>query len=186
MAPPDPTDGFPFLPSVWPLKRPAFTPPVSRSWPLGLASTANRPIIELVFERSGLTGCFRTTVSSEEVARGKPAPDVYLEAAARLGVPPERCAAAEDSPAACGRSRPPMVGGGRAQPPLPPAAEPVQAADLVLTDLRELRRPPRRAGERQVSVAVSFPRAGQGYPPRERQPGQERRHAVDVVAIAGT
>ena len=66
-------------------------------WPLGLASSANRPMIELVLERSGLTGCFRTTVSSEEVARGKPAPDVYLEAAARLGVPPDRCAAVEDS-----------------------------------------------------------------------------------------
>jgi beta-phosphoglucomutase-like phosphatase (HAD superfamily) len=48
-------------------------------WPLGLASSANRPIIEQVLERSRLTGCFRTTVSSEEVARGKPAPDVYLE-----------------------------------------------------------------------------------------------------------
>jgi phosphoglycolate phosphatase-like HAD superfamily hydrolase len=47
---------------------------LAQHWPLGLASSANRPIIELVLDRSGLTGCFRTTVSSEEVARGKPAP----------------------------------------------------------------------------------------------------------------
>jgi HAD superfamily hydrolase (TIGR01509 family) len=79
-------------------------------WPLGLASSANRPIIELVLDQSGLTSCFRTTVSSEEVARGKPAPDVYLEAAARLGVPPERCAAVEDS--ANGLDRPRRLGCG--------------------------------------------------------------------------
>jgi HAD superfamily hydrolase (TIGR01509 family) len=66
-------------------------------WPLGLASSSNRPIIELVLELAGLTGCFRVTVSSEEVGRGKPAPDVYLEAARRLGCAAERCAAIEDS-----------------------------------------------------------------------------------------
>jgi HAD superfamily hydrolase (TIGR01509 family) len=70
---------------------------LARRWPLGLTSSANRPIIELVLERPGLTSCFRTTISSEEAARGKPAPDVYLEAAARLGVPPGRCAVVEDS-----------------------------------------------------------------------------------------
>ena len=47
--------------------------------------------------RAGLGELFEVTVSSEEVARGKPAPDVYLEAARRLGVAPERCAAVEDS-----------------------------------------------------------------------------------------
>jgi HAD superfamily hydrolase (TIGR01509 family) len=57
-------------------------------WPLGLASSSNRPVIDLVLDRAGLAGCFQATVSSEEVAHGKPAPDVYLEAAARLGVPP--------------------------------------------------------------------------------------------------
>jgi beta-phosphoglucomutase-like phosphatase (HAD superfamily) len=50
-----------------------------------------------VLELSGLYRHFRVTVSSEEVARGKPAPDVYLEAARQLRVPPERCAAIEDS-----------------------------------------------------------------------------------------
>jgi HAD superfamily hydrolase (TIGR01509 family) len=66
-------------------------------WPLGLASSSNRELIDLVLELSGLAACFRVTVSSEEVARGKPAPDVYLEAARRLGVPPGACAAVEDS-----------------------------------------------------------------------------------------
>jgi HAD superfamily hydrolase (TIGR01509 family) len=108
-------------------------------WPLGLASSANRPIIDLVLERSGMMGCFRTTVSSEEVARGKPAPDVYLEAAARLGVPPERCAAVEDS--ANGLRSAAAAGMWVVAVPnrrYPPPGELVQAADLVLTDLREL------------------------------------------------
>jgi HAD superfamily hydrolase (TIGR01509 family) len=70
---------------------------LAQHWPLGLASSANRPIIELVLDRAGLTGCFRATVSSEEVARGKPAPDVYLSAAAKLGADPATCVAIEDS-----------------------------------------------------------------------------------------
>ena len=66
-------------------------------FPLGLASSSNRPIIDTVLERAGIAELFEATVSSEEVARGKPAPDVYLETARRLGVPPEYCAAVEDS-----------------------------------------------------------------------------------------
>jgi beta-phosphoglucomutase-like phosphatase (HAD superfamily) len=54
-------------------------------------------VIDLVLELSGLAQFFRVTVSSEEVARGKPAPDVYLEAARRLEVRPEGCVAIEDS-----------------------------------------------------------------------------------------
>jgi HAD superfamily hydrolase (TIGR01509 family) len=68
---------------------PAFT--------LGVASSSNRPVIDAVLEGAGVADLFRVTVSSEEVARGKPAPDVYLEAARRLSLPPERCAAVEDS-----------------------------------------------------------------------------------------
>ena len=64
---------------------------------LGVASSSNRPLIETVLEGGGITEFFAATVSSEEVARGKPAPDVYLEAARRLNVAPERCAAIEDS-----------------------------------------------------------------------------------------
>jgi len=66
-------------------------------WPLALASSSNREVIDLVLELSGLAQLFRVTVSSEEVARGKPAPDVYLEAARRLEVRPEGCVAIEDS-----------------------------------------------------------------------------------------
>jgi HAD superfamily hydrolase (TIGR01509 family) len=66
-------------------------------WPLGLASSSNRELIDLVLELLGVRALFRATVSSEEVARGKPAPDVYLEAARRLGVEPTRTAAIEDS-----------------------------------------------------------------------------------------
>ena len=65
--------------------------------PLGLASSSNREIIDLVLERAGLAACFAATVSSEEVGRGKPAPDVYLEATRRLGAEPHRCVAIEDS-----------------------------------------------------------------------------------------
>ena len=64
---------------------------------LGVASSSNRPLIEAVLERAGVAALFAATVSSEEVARGKPAPDVYLEAARRLDVTPASCAAIEDS-----------------------------------------------------------------------------------------
>jgi HAD superfamily hydrolase (TIGR01509 family) len=68
-----------------------------RSWPLGLASSSNREIIDLVLELAELESEFAVTVSSEEVARGKPAPDVYLAVAARLDANPESCVAIEDS-----------------------------------------------------------------------------------------
>jgi HAD superfamily hydrolase (TIGR01509 family) len=66
-------------------------------WPLGLASSSNRSIIDLVLERAGVRACFAAVVSSEEVANGKPAPDVYLAAARELDVDPKDCAAVEDS-----------------------------------------------------------------------------------------
>jgi HAD superfamily hydrolase (TIGR01509 family) len=68
-------------------------------WPLGLASSSNREVIDLVLERAGWAALFAATVSSEEVARGKPAPDVYLETARRLRASPEGCVAVEDSSA---------------------------------------------------------------------------------------
>jgi HAD superfamily hydrolase (TIGR01509 family) len=64
---------------------------------LALASSSNRPLIDAVLETAGIAALFDVTVSSEEVERGKPAPDVYLEAAQRLRVAPERCVAIEDS-----------------------------------------------------------------------------------------
>ncbi len=70
---------------------------IAARWPVGLASSANREVIDAVLTASGLAGVFGATVSGEEVAHGKPAPDIYLEAARRLGVDPARSAAVEDS-----------------------------------------------------------------------------------------
>jgi len=70
---------------------------LARRVPLGLASSSNRSLIELVLELAGLSDCFAATVSSEEVGRGKPAPDVYLRAAELLERDAARCAAVEDS-----------------------------------------------------------------------------------------
>ena len=108
-------------------------------WPLGLASSSNRELIDLVLELSGLARFFAATVSSEEVARGKPAPDVYLEAARRLGVRPERCAAVEDSEngilaAKAARMRVLAI----PNPQYPPHDEALAAADEVLGSLAEL------------------------------------------------
>jgi HAD superfamily hydrolase (TIGR01509 family) len=84
--------GLPLLPgAVAAVRR------LAEVWKLGLASSANRAVIDAVLAASGLAGCFAVTVSGEEVAHGKPAPDVYLAAAGRLGVDPGRCAAVEDS-----------------------------------------------------------------------------------------
>ncbi len=102
-------------------------------WPLGLASSSNRELIDLVLETSGLAPYFTATVSSEEVARGKPAPDVYLEAAGRLGVDARRCAAVEDSENGIRSAK---DAGMRViaipNPQYPPADEALALADVVL------------------------------------------------------
>jgi len=66
-------------------------------YPIGLASGSPATVIRAVLELTGLDTVFRVVVSGDEMQRGKPAPDIYLEAARRLGVPPERCAGIEDS-----------------------------------------------------------------------------------------
>jgi HAD superfamily hydrolase (TIGR01509 family) len=107
--------------------------------PLGLASSSNRPLIDLVLELSGLGRFFQATVSSEEVARGKPAPDVYLEACRRLGVEPARAAAVEDSHAGIASAK---AAGMRViaipNPSFPPGDDALAAADVVLGSLAEL------------------------------------------------
>ena len=70
---------------------------LAERWPLALASSSNRELIDLALDLMGVAKYFKATVSSEEVARGKPAPDVYLEAARRLGVDAYKAAAVEDS-----------------------------------------------------------------------------------------
>jgi len=66
-------------------------------WPLGLATSSNREVIETFVELTGLADAFETTISTEEVRAGKPSPAVYLEAAKRLGVDPAASVAVEDS-----------------------------------------------------------------------------------------
>jgi len=70
---------------------------IAARWPVAIASSSNPELIEVVLRVSGLAQVVRVAVSSQEVARGKPAPDVYLEAARRLGVDPHSCVAIEDS-----------------------------------------------------------------------------------------
>jgi HAD superfamily hydrolase (TIGR01509 family) len=85
-------DGLPLLPGALETVR-----ALAARWPLGLASSSNREIIDVFLERAGVGDLFGATVSSEEVARGKPAPDVYLETARRLDADPRACVAIEDS-----------------------------------------------------------------------------------------
>jgi HAD superfamily hydrolase (TIGR01509 family) len=112
---------------------------VARRWPLGLATSSNREAIDLVLQRSGLDRLFEVSVSSEEVARGKPAPDVYTEAARRLRVAATDCVAIEDS---VNGIRSAVAAGMRvvAIPNLefPPARDAIAAADRVIGSLAEL------------------------------------------------
>ena len=111
---------------------------LAEAFPLGLASSSNRPLIDTVLELAGLASFFRATVSSEEVDRGKPAPDVYLEIARRLGVDPGACVAVEDSHSGIRSAK---AAGTRCvavpNPHFPPG-DAVAEADVVLGSLAEL------------------------------------------------
>ena len=108
-------------------------------WPLGLASSSPPSLIETVLDAAELRSMFGVVMSTEQVARGKPAPDIYLEVAARLAVPPTECAAVEDSSnglraaAAAGFA---VIAVPR--PAYPPAPDALKAARLVLPSLMEL------------------------------------------------
>jgi HAD superfamily hydrolase (TIGR01509 family) len=109
------------------------------SFRLSLASSSNRRVIDLVLERAAIAELFETTVSSEEVERGKPAPDVFVETARRLDVAPERCAAIEDSgngirAAHAARMRVLAIPNRR----FPPPADALALADVLLGSIREL------------------------------------------------
>ena len=114
---------------------------LAAAYTLAVASSSNRPLIDAVLETAGLTRFFAATVSSEEVARGKPAPDVYLEAARRLGLDATRCAAVEDSH---GGIRSAKAAAMRViaipNPSYPPDEESLAQADVVLRSLAELTR----------------------------------------------
>ena len=112
---------------------------LGQRWPLGVASSSNRPLIDLFIELTGTAALFQATVSSEEVARGKPAPDVYLEAARRLGVDPGRAVAIEDSEngirSAAAAGMHVIAIPNRA---FPPSAEALALASVVLDSIEEL------------------------------------------------
>jgi HAD superfamily hydrolase (TIGR01509 family) len=127
-------DELPLLPGA-----PEAVEALAARWPLGLASSSNRELIDLVLSLSGLERFFRATVSSEEVARGKPSPEVYLEAARRLGVDPARSAAIEDSENGIRSAK---AAGMRVlaipNPQFPPPADALALADAVLPSVAEL------------------------------------------------
>ena len=106
---------------------------------LAVASSSNRELIDAVLRRLELAALFEVTVSSEEVERGKPAPDVYLEAARRLAVEPARCVAIEDSASGI---RAASAAGMRviAYPNrhYPPSADVLASADVVVESLDAL------------------------------------------------
>jgi HAD superfamily hydrolase (TIGR01509 family) len=112
---------------------------VGARWPLALATSSNREIVDLVVERGGLADLLGVTVSSEEVGAGKPAPDVYLEAARRLGTAPRDCAAIEDSTNGILAAR---AAGMRVvaipNDAHPPAGHALRVADVVLGSIAEL------------------------------------------------
>ena len=112
---------------------------LAAEWPLGLASSSNSHVIDLVLELAGIADDFQATVSSEEVRAGKPAPDVYLEAAKRLGVARSACAAIEDSTNGLRSAR--AAGMAVIAVPnrdFPPDPDALELADVVLDSLTEL------------------------------------------------
>jgi HAD superfamily hydrolase (TIGR01509 family) len=112
---------------------------IAERWPLGLASSSNKPVIDQVMETSGWGEVFRVWVSSEEVGRGKPAPDVFLEAARMLGVDPADAAGIEDSNNGILAAH---AAGLRViaipNHEFPPGRDALAAADVVLDSLDEL------------------------------------------------
>ncbi len=108
-------------------------------WPLGLASSSNRHVIDLVLELARISDDFQATVSSEEVGAGKPAPDVYLETAKRLGVGPAACVAIEDSTNGIRSAH--AAGMAVIAVPnqdFPPESEALELADVTLKSLTEV------------------------------------------------
>jgi HAD superfamily hydrolase (TIGR01509 family) len=105
---------------------------------LAVASSAHRDVIDAALDATGLRRYFAVVVSSDEVEHGKPAPDVYLEAARRLGAVPSACVVVEDSlngvRAAVAAGMRVVLVPNASVPPAPGARE---AADLVLDSLRE-------------------------------------------------
>lgn len=107
--------------------------------PVALASSSHREVIDQALAATGLGDVFTAVVSSDEVAEGKPAPDVYLEAARRLGIPAAACLVVEDSynGVRAGKAAG-MVVVLVPNRSVPPAAGTSALADLVLDRLADL------------------------------------------------
>ena len=113
---------------------------IAARWPLAIASSSNPELIEVVLRAAGIDSLFQATVSSQQVARGKPAPDVYLEAARMLGAKPGRCAAVEDSQAGIRSAKAAgMLVLVVPNPHFPPGDDALAQADVVLGSIAELR-----------------------------------------------
>lgn len=108
-------------------------------YPLAVASSSPRKLIAVALRVAGFDGAFQVTVSSDDVTHGKPAPDVYLLAAERLGMPAPRCAAVEDSSnglrAAVAAGMATIAVPNRA---FPPADDALHGVRTILTSLRDL------------------------------------------------
>jgi HAD superfamily hydrolase (TIGR01509 family) len=112
---------------------------IAARWPVAIASSSNPELIEVVLRVSGLDDVVRVAVSSQEVARGKPAPDVYLEAARRLGVDPNASLAVEDSENGIRSAHAAgMKVVGVPNPHFPPSDGALALADEVVPSIREL------------------------------------------------
>ncbi|OFV82474.1 MAG: hypothetical protein A2W26_01950 [Acidobacteria bacterium RBG_16_64_8] len=106
---------------------------------LGLASSSPRELIEYALQLAELRGCFAVVVSSDEVARGKPEPDVYREACARLGASAQRSAAVEDSAnGILAAARAGLAVVAIPNPVFAPSTEALGCADVVLASIAEL------------------------------------------------
>ena len=101
--------------------------------PLAVATGAVRPICERILHQIGVRDYFDTIVSSEDVTRHKPSPDIFLEAARRLGVEPKYCRVYEDTD---------------------PGVEAARQAGMHFVDVRDLYTPPGDVNKR----AETFPR----------------------------
>jgi HAD superfamily hydrolase (TIGR01509 family) len=108
--------------------------------PLGLASSAARPVIDKVLTAGGLTALFKSTVSSEEVPRGKPAPDVYLEAVQRVGFDGPGLAFEDSSNGIRAAAAAGLIVIAIPNPRYPPAPEALALADHVAADHADARR----------------------------------------------
>ncbi|WP_026341448.1 HAD family hydrolase [Actinomadura atramentaria] len=108
-------------------------------YPLGLASSSPRALIDLVLGQLGIAGHFLATVSTEEVDRGKPAPDVYRAVAAQMAADPAECLAIEDSAVGLRAAR---AAGMRLiavpRPHFPPGEDALCCADVVAGSLAEI------------------------------------------------